>query len=206
MSHKPFEYPTEMAIRILLGPLHAPGSSVARRHRFLRQSGKPRPCFIPAPVTRYESLRVFASPPKRGDDEGESEEASKVQETLVDILNLQIGYKKVKDMVSEESAKLTEVADQVSHSEPFNRPCAGPVVSPAQYSDGEAGSSVSNPPCRVLEAIWGGRCRVQLKEEIDRSREQTKEMNDESFLEAMVRSQVTNCMHGPGSTTSMSHV
>jgi hypothetical protein len=36
-----------------------------------------------------------------------------LQNTLVDIMNLQVQFQKVKDAVSEESAKLTETAEQV---------------------------------------------------------------------------------------------
>jgi len=43
------------------------------------------------------------------------EDSEDVQNALVDILNLQIEYQKVKDTVSEESAKLEETAEKVHH-------------------------------------------------------------------------------------------
>lgn len=55
--------------------------------------------------------RIQAS--SSSEDEKDSEE---VQNTLVDILNVQIGYQRVKDLVVEQSAKLTETAEQVSSS------------------------------------------------------------------------------------------
>ena len=61
-------------------------------------------------VGRKQRLRAQSD---GGGSKEEEDGDEALQDTLVDILNLQMQFQKVKDTVSEESAKLTETAEMV---------------------------------------------------------------------------------------------